>query len=154
MSETVHGTAVLAGASGVLIRGASGAGKSSLAALMIERGARLVSDDRVHLSACHGRILAAAPASIAGRLELRGRGIVAVRHERTALIRLVVDIVGGAGIERMPEPDALACELLGVSLPRQPVAGSAAEALPLVRRALAALSPLPDPDLQSTRVWG
>ena len=39
--ETVHATAVLVGADGVLIRGASGSGKSALALALIERGARL-----------------------------------------------------------------------------------------------------------------
>ena len=58
MSETVHATAVLVGADGVLIRGESGAGKSALALALIERGARLIADDRLMLSACHGRLVA------------------------------------------------------------------------------------------------
>ena len=78
MSETVHATAVLVGADGVLIRGASGAGKSALALALIERGARLVADDR---AACSPPATAAssrrAPAAIAGRIELRGRGVIA-----------------------------------------------------------------------------
>ena len=84
MSETVHATAVLVGADGVLIRGESGSGKSALALALIERGARLIADDRLTLSGCHGRIVATAPGATAGLIELRGRGIVerAPRAER------------------------------------------------------------------------
>lgn len=140
MSETVHATAVLAGASGLLVRGDSGSGKSLLAALLIDRGATLVADDRVHLSACAGRIVASAPAAIVGRIELRGRGIAAVRCERSAVIRLVVDIVGDAETERMPEADKLVCTILGVSLPLQPVPGASPASIVLIEAALRALS--------------
>lgn len=137
MSESVHATAVRVGEAGVLIRGASGSGKSSLALSLIGGGASLVADDRVHLSACHGRIVATCPASIAGRIELRGRGVVAVAHEQNVVIRLIVDIVPGAALERMPEPEALLSDLLGVVLPRQLVPDDLARALLLVDAALA-----------------
>jgi serine kinase of HPr protein (carbohydrate metabolism regulator) len=141
MSETLHGTAVLAGSNGVLIRGASGAGKSRLAFALIERGARLVADDRVHVSACHGRLVATGPDAIAGRLELRGRGIIAVPHEQSAVIRLVVDLVEEAELERLPEAAELSATLLGVALPRQPVPAASGDALMLVQAALRALPP-------------
>lgn len=140
MSETVHATAVLVGADGVLIRGPSGSGKSSLAFRLIERGARLVGDDRVHLSACHGRILATGHAAVGGRLELRGRGLIAVPQERSALVRLIVDIVDEGGLERLPEHTQLECVLLGVTLPRQPVSTIPDRAQALVSAALQALS--------------
>src|SRR5688572_192741 len=98
MSETIHATAVLAGADGVLIRGPSGSGKSMLAFALVQRGARLISDDRVHLSACHGRLIATAPGLISGKLELRGRGLMEVPHERSAVIRLLVDMEEGAAL--------------------------------------------------------
>jgi serine kinase of HPr protein (carbohydrate metabolism regulator) len=138
MSEWVHGTAVLAKANGILIRGPSGAGKSELAALMIARGARLIADDRVHLSACHGRVVATALNPTAGMLELRGRGILAVRHERTAVIRLVLDMVDESELARLPEAEHLSTRLLGVQLPRQPVPAAPAQALALVDAALEA----------------
>lgn len=140
MSETVHATAVLVGADGVLIRGPSGAGKSSLAFRLIERGARLIGDDRVHLSACHGRIAATGHAAVAGRLELRGRGPIPVPHERSALVRLIVDIVEEGGLERLPEDTQLECVLLGVTLPRQPVPCVPDRAQMLVSAALQGLS--------------
>jgi serine kinase of HPr protein (carbohydrate metabolism regulator) len=141
MSETVHATAVLVGTLGVLIRGASGAGKSRLALALIERGGRLVADDRVHLSACHGRLVATAPAAISGRLELRGRGIITVPHERSVVIRLVVDMVEESGVERLPEEQELSTTLLGIMLPRQPTSAASGDALVLVGAALRALTP-------------
>jgi serine kinase of HPr protein (carbohydrate metabolism regulator) len=154
MSETVHGTAVLAGAHGVLIRGDSGAGKSALAAELIAGGARLVADDRVHISAVHGRIVAAAPAAVAGRIELRGRGLVPVPYERSAVIRLVVDFLGAEALERLPEDAQLICELLGVALPCQPVPAVPGRALILVEAALRALLPQCNMGLRSPQVWG
>jgi HPr kinase/phosphorylase len=141
MSETVHGTAVLAGAQGVLIRGPSGAGKSSLALALIGRGGRLIADDQVHLSACHGRLLATAPGAVRGRIELRGRGLISVAHEQSALIRLLVDIVPDEGLERLPEDHQLTEDVLGVTLSRQPVPATHDLARALVFAALRALSP-------------
>ncbi len=152
MSETVHGTVVLAGTQGVLIRGESGVGKSMLAHALIERGARLVADDRVQISACHRRVVASAPASISGLLELRGRGLVAMPYERSAVIRLVADIVSEDALERMPEANQLAAELLEIALPRQPVPAATEPAVRLIDAALAALLPRHSTGLRSARV--
>jgi HPr kinase/phosphorylase len=152
VSETIHGTAVLAGSRGVLIRGPSGSGKSMLAAALISRGAKLVADDRVHLSVCHGRLVATAPAAIAGILELRGRGLISVPLERSAVIRLLVDIVAGEQLERLPATEELSGTVLGVTLPRQPVEGAVECALILVDAALAALPAPRDMGLRSSRV--
>ena len=79
---TIHASAVLTGARAVLIRGPAGSGKSRLALNLIQaaaRGqlifARLVADDRVHIEAAHGRLIARPPATLAGLLEVRGWGI-------------------------------------------------------------------------------
>lgn len=77
---------------GVLILGASGAGKSALALALVACGAKLVADDRVELFVRGGRIVARAPANIAGFLEVRGLGIVEIPHVRDAKIALVVKI--------------------------------------------------------------
>jgi HPr kinase/phosphorylase len=139
MTENVHGTAVLIGATGALIRGESGSGKSRLACALIARGARLVADDRVIVSQCHGRLVAGGPAAIAGRLEVRGSGLVAVPFERWAVLRLVVDLADGQAIERLPEEPELWTELCGVRLARQPVAiGDAAAPFLVETAALAA----------------
>lgn len=143
-TPTVHANALLVGADGVLIRGRPGAGKSALtravavAAAAEGRFARLVADDRVALSACGGRLVARPPEGLAGLCERRGRGLEAMPHEGAAVIRLVVDLVPEAEAERLPPPEALATTILGVALPRQPVACGAAEAAGLVLAALAA----------------
>ena len=154
MAETLHGTAVLVGANGVLIRGVSGAGKSRLAFALIERGGRLIADDNVHLAARSGRIIASAPASISGLIELRGRGLIGLPHERSGVIRLIVDIVSPEELERMPESDQLVATLLEIELPRQAVADDAPHAVALVLAALGAFPPPATMGLRSAPVWG
>ena len=136
MSETVTASAVVFRGAGILIRGAPGTGKSTLALMLIEDGGRLVGDDRVHLSACHGRIIASGHGAVPGQIELRGRGLVERPFEPSVVIRLVVDLALPDQIERLPEPDALRATLLGVSLPCQPVATNNPAAAMLVREAL------------------
>jgi serine kinase of HPr protein (carbohydrate metabolism regulator) len=150
MSETVHATAVLVGAHGVLIRGPSGAGKSTLAVTLIERGARLVADDRVHLSACHGRLIATGPGAIAGRMELRAHGLMRLPAERSAVIRLVVDLVDAAGLERLPGNDQMSVAILGVTLPRQPAPAASDRSPALVSAALRSLFGAGDMGLRRT----
>jgi hypothetical protein len=77
---------------GVLILGASGAGKSALALALIAAGAKLVADDRVELFVRSGRLAARAPANIAGFLEVRSVGIVEIPHVPDANITLVVKL--------------------------------------------------------------
>ena len=142
----IHATALLLGASGVLIRGASGSGKSLLAWTLLQRAddglfGALVADDRVELGAANGRLIARAPGPLAGLIELRGRGILRIAHEPACVVRLVVDIVGKNGLERMPEPEDFTTDLCGVRLPRQPVRDGGAEATRLVRAALSGLVP-------------
>jgi serine kinase of HPr protein (carbohydrate metabolism regulator) len=154
MSETVHATAVLFGADGVLIRGESGSGKSALALALISTGARLIADDRLTLSNCHGRLVASAPRATAGLVELRGRGLLRVASEPSGVIRLVVDIVDQAGLERMPEPPQLTADLLGIALPRQPVPPATGRAVTLVRAAVEALSSRPERGLANDTSFG
>lgn len=122
---TIHASALLIGPHGALLRGPSGAGKSALALDLIDharaRGdfARLIGDDRLALSAAGGRLIARPHPSIAGRVEIRGQGIVAVPFEPAGVIRLVVDLLDAASQpERLPPEDALETNLCGVALPR------------------------------------
>ena len=134
---TVHASCVLVGRSAVLIRGTPGSGKSRLALALIDalpRKARLVADDRVHLFAANGRLLAAAPDAIKGKLEIRGLGVRTVDYEPLALVTLVVDL-GALDAARMPEDSARSIEIAGVKLSRLPVAAGEA-ALPSVLAAI------------------
>lgn len=128
-SATVHATAIVVGETGVLIRGRSGSGKSALAREVLERAgragrfARLVSDDRVALVRSHGRIIARVVPAIAGLIEVRGAGIVAVPFLSSAVIGLVVD--SDATSSRLPETCDKTTEIFHVRVPRIAVAGMA-----------------------------
>jgi serine kinase of HPr protein (carbohydrate metabolism regulator) len=111
----VHATCVEIGGVGVLIRGAPGAGKSDLALRLIDGGARLVADDYTDIAVVAGRLVARAPAAIAGRLEVRGLGVVEAPAVAEAPVRLVVDLVAASEIERLP--DQRMCAYLGVDVP-------------------------------------
>ena len=113
--ETVHGTTVAIAGAGVLLRGPSASGKSDLALRLIDDGAVLVADDRTVLSPGAGTVVASAPPSIAGRIEVRGLGIVPVAAADAAPLRLVVDLVEPDGTERMPPARRVA--LMGAELP-------------------------------------
>ena len=100
-SASVHATCVAIKGRGVLIEGASGAGKSDLALRLIDRGAVLVSDDQVLLARRGDAVYASAPATIAGKLEVPGLGIVELPYAASAPVALLVRI---GSPERMPEP--------------------------------------------------
>ena len=77
----IHASAVAFGSSGLLILGASGSGKSSLALELMSRGARLVSDDRVIATPdLNGGLRLTAPDEIAGMIEARGVGLIRADH--------------------------------------------------------------------------
>jgi len=136
MSQRIHATAIVLAGRGVLIRGASGSGKSSLAFEVIAAGGRLVADDYCDLSVCSARLVATPPAATAGLMELRGRGILQLPHERAAVIRLVVDLVPETEIARLPEASDLVTSLLGVAVPRQPAPARSPLAFPLLKEAV------------------
>lgn len=110
-----HATTVLVDGVGVLIRGPSGSGKSDLALRLVDRGAQLVADDQTVLAVENGLLMAYPPRSIAGRLEVRGLGIVTVPWAPSAPVGLAVDLVPPGAVERLPEPAT--ADIYGVSLP-------------------------------------
>ena len=95
-TETVHTSCVAIDGRAVLIGGRSGAGKSDLALRLIDRGARLVSDDYTLVRQVEGRLLASAPDTIAGKIEVRGVGILEFPAERDVPVALFVDLDIGA----------------------------------------------------------
>ena len=114
----IHATAaakrIAGGWRGVLLMGASGAGKSDLALRLIDEGWRLIGDDYVHVWQSDGDVFATAPDRIAGRIEARGLGIVDAPSRWISRIALVV-ACGQATTERLPEVDH--AEIAGVRLP-------------------------------------
>ncbi|HKR24100.1 MAG TPA: HPr kinase/phosphatase C-terminal domain-containing protein, partial [Allosphingosinicella sp.] len=102
-SETVHCSCVAIDGRAVLIGGRSGTGKSDLALRLIDRGAALVSDDYTHVRRVEGRALASAPATIRGKIEMRGVGIIALEALDDAPVCLLVDL--DEVPERLPDEE-------------------------------------------------
>jgi HPr kinase/phosphorylase len=124
VADNVHATAIALGTHAALIRGAPGSGKSDLAlrclalapTALIAGPVTLVADDRVDLVTDAGRLYAQAPATIRGKLEVRGLGIVTVPHVPRAEVKIVADLSDPQDIERLPDSSASA-ELAGVRVP-------------------------------------
>ena len=94
--------------------GASGVGKSDLALRLIGSGWRLVADDYAHLFLSGGRLFARAPLTIAGRIEVRGVGILPAEALDLAPVVLAVELAHSP-VERLPEPEFRT--VCGVDLP-------------------------------------
>ena len=78
---TRHGVLVEVYGEGVLITGESGMGKSETALELVKRGHRLIADDAVEIKII-GRdsLVGTAPEMIRYYMELRGIGVINVRH--------------------------------------------------------------------------
>jgi serine kinase of HPr protein (carbohydrate metabolism regulator) len=132
-SERLHASCVAIGGQAVLIEGRSGSGKSDLALRLIDRGAVLVSDDQVIVRREGTRALAAPPETIAGKIEVRGLGIVTMPVERDVPVALLVRLVEGE-IERMP--DGASRTIAGVAIPEMVIRAFEASAAAKVVAAL------------------
>ena len=91
-SETIHASCVAIDGAAVLIEGRSGTGKSDLALRLIDRGAILVSDDYTNVLRKGGELIARAPTNLAGKIEVRGIGIVELPHASDVPVKLIVAI--------------------------------------------------------------
>jgi serine kinase of HPr protein (carbohydrate metabolism regulator) len=100
-SEILHASTVALDGRAVLITGPSGSGKSDLALRLLDRGFKLVSDDQTIIRLDGERLVASPPANIAGKLEVRGIGIVEVEHDENVPVALMVALT--SEILRMPE---------------------------------------------------
>ena len=99
---TLHASAVANGPKGLLIKGKSGTGKSTLALELIALGARLVADDQVVLHPQDGGLLMSAPDPLKGRIEARGLGILQT-EQAPAFASAVVDL-DQTETARLPDP--------------------------------------------------
>lgn len=101
-SLTIHASTVAIGGRAVVLVGGSGAGKSDLALRLIDRGAVLVADDCTCLVRAGSHLLASVPTTIAGRMEVRGLGILTLPHVADVPVALALEL--GVERERMPPP--------------------------------------------------
>src|SRR4029078_4247908 len=113
-AETLHASTVASEGRAVLITGPSGSGKSDLALRMLDRGFALVSDDQTIVKLDGDRLLATAPPNIAGKLEIRGIGIVEMERLSDVPVALLVELT--SDIQRLPD-DSRERPILGVKLP-------------------------------------
>ena len=113
-AETLHASAVARDGRAVLIIGPSGSGKSDLSLRLIDRGFTLVSDDQTIVRKDGNRLVASAPPTIAGKLEIRGIGIVEMERADNVPVALIVELTGD--IQRLPD-DSRQRPILGVMLP-------------------------------------
>ena len=124
-SELLHVSSVAIDGRAVLIEGVSGSGKSDLALRLIDRGATLISDDYTLLLSEAGGLTATAAPNIAGRIEVRGIGIVDLPHVERAPVALLVSL--GEPPERLPGAGQ-SRRIAGVAVPNIVLNGSEASA--------------------------
>ncbi len=122
---------------GVLIEGASGAGKSDLTLRALDLGWRLIADDRTLVWASDGRLYGRAPDPLAGLIEVRGLSVVSIPQRAFAVIALAARCAEPEAIERTPNPRTLT--LLDLSIPLIAIAAREPSAPAKLGRALSLL---------------
>ncbi|EAU42651.1 hypothetical protein FP2506_07416 [Fulvimarina pelagi HTCC2506] len=144
MRENVHGTALLIGRVGILIRGPAQSGKTSLCISLLRRAASisqtayLIADDRVDLRTCEDQIIMSSPEALTGLVEIAGIGIVREETAESSPLLLLVDLVAAEERTRMPDEDASIHILHGhrvrrIALPMRDAAFSADVILTLLK---------------------
>ena len=135
MTLRLHGTSIAVAGNAMLLRGAPGSGKSDLALRLIYGvfadwpRPLLVADDQVNVvPSTDGQMLTiSCPPTIAGKIEVRGLGLIHVPHVSSARLCLVVDLLAPEKIPRMP-PDGdrvLLCDVAVALLALSPYDASA-----------------------------
>ena len=132
-SETLHASTVALDGRAVLIMGPSGSGKSDLALRLLDRGFVLVSDDQTIVKKADDRLIASAPRTIHGKLEIRGVGIVEMDTVGDVPVALVVELT--SDIQRLPD-DSRERPILGLAVPLISVDAMTASAASKVALAL------------------
>jgi serine kinase of HPr protein (carbohydrate metabolism regulator) len=124
---------IVLGDRGLIVQGPSGSGKTRLCHLLVDgwqnqnRYARWVADDRFLLTQIGDQLIASSPSTIAGLAERRFRGIEQVDWQARAVVDLVIQLVDGGNLERLPVSNQHWQADSGVSLPLISVPGSSLE---------------------------
>lgn len=109
----IHATTVDHQGCGILLKGASGSGKSGLALQLMALGCCLVADDKTILKRSPSGLAAHAPTEIKGMIEARGVGLLNAESRHETNLRLIVDM---DHLEKQRFPPGRTETLLGVSL--------------------------------------
>ena len=99
----LHASAVMVSGRALLIRGASGKGKSALALQLIALGARLIADDQVVLSRRGDTVVLSKPEGLPALIEARGIGLLHAPRAQAGVLHAIVDL-DVEQTERLPEP--------------------------------------------------
>jgi HPr kinase/phosphorylase len=129
----VYGTCVALGGRAAILQGPSGSGKSDLALRFLtmpvnlevfsgtgdEAAGRpmLVSDDQVIVRSAGGRLLVRPPGAIAGKLEVRGLGVIDAAYRAEAELALIVALTAPENVPRIPAKARPVVMLLGTPTP-------------------------------------
>ena len=132
-SDNFHASSVALDGRAVLLCGPSGSGKSDLALRLLDRGFTLVSDDRTIVRRQGDKLIASAPDTIKGKLEIRGVGIVEVDTVSNVPMALVIELT--SDIQRLPD-DSRERLILGIGVPLISVDAMTASAAAKVALAL------------------
>ena len=88
----LHASCVTLDQQGILITGNTGTGKSTLALDLIDKGARLVSDDQTRVTSKGDRLWASRPITLPPFIEFRGVGLLHAPLADSTVLSLVVDL--------------------------------------------------------------
>jgi len=114
MREILHATSVAIAGRGLLLRGASGSGKSGIALDLMARGAELIADDRTIVTLCDGLLILSVPPALRGLIEARGLGLLKAQNVQDVALAAVVDL-DVAETHRLPPTRKT--RILGVTVP-------------------------------------
>ncbi|MEP1443957.1 MAG: HPr kinase/phosphatase C-terminal domain-containing protein [Hyphomicrobiales bacterium] len=145
MPKTIHATLVQVYGQGVLLRGPSNSGKSSIALRLIDEAelaratGHLVADDQVIITSHDNHLVGEAPDNLFGQIEIRGVGIINIESRRNAAIDLVVDLVPHHDLERMPDENLNYETIAGIKVRRIHIAERNPDASVIIRTILKTL---------------